>query len=149
MSDSLFSDLHSNVIDLDGYEFKKTFKNNCEHKHIEYDPSERSIECTDCGYEFDHFEAFCFMLQQYKSSALSMIRDRKEIKQIESKQLHLKAAKKAEEAWRSKSMVPTCPHCDEAIFAEDGFGGSMVNKEHAIQRREFMKKKKLSEIEKK
>lgn len=149
MSDSLFPELHSNVIEIEGYEFKKTYKNRCEHKHIEYDPSERSISCADCKYEFDHFEAFCFMLKQYNYAVTRLNRDRRECREVENHQLHLKAAKDVEKAWRSKSMVPTCPHCYEAIFPQDGFGGSMTSKEYALQRREFMKKKKLSEIEKK
>ena len=54
--------------------------------------------------------------------------------------VRLKAAVRAQEAWRSRSMVPTCPHCHEAIFPEDGFGGSAINKKTALEQRSFKAK---------
>jgi hypothetical protein len=45
------------------------------------------------------------------------------------------AAQVVESAWRSRSMVPVCPHCSEAIFATDGLGRSQVNKQMAERRR--------------
>lgn len=51
------------------------------------------------------------------------------------KTVELRAAQKVEKAWRSRTMVPTCPHCAEAIFPEDGLGSGMANRELALRRR--------------
>lgn len=70
----------------------------------------------------------------------SIDRRLKEVQRLEASTVVLKAAKKVEKAWRSRSSVPTCPHCHEAIFPEDGFGGTQVNKKMAIERRKFKDK---------
>ena len=57
---------------------------------------------------------------------------------MEEATLHLKAAQEAEAAWRSRKMVPTCPHCREAIFAADGFGKFQMRREIAERRRNVL-----------
>ena len=42
------------------------------------------------------------------------------------------AARKMEEAWRHKNMVPSCPHCHNGLFPEDfKTGMSMLGKDYA------------------
>lgn len=135
----------TNVIEIDDKRFKSVRRNYCAHRSIEYDESDKTIKCADCDYSFDHFEAFVFILNLYRVKSRFIHQEYKRLQQVEKKQLYLKAAQEAERAWRRRDMVPTCPHCKEAIFAGDGFGSGLVNKEFALRRREVLKRNKHSE----
>lgn len=130
----------SNVVEIG--EFRVTLeqrdkysKKKCQHLHITLDPNGEFVKCNDCHETISAWYALQTLVEWWDAAAKKLVAQRAAQKQIEAKTLHLKAAQRVEEAWRSRSMVPTCPHCGEAIFAEDRFGGSMVNREIALRRR--------------
>ena len=131
----------SNVIEIGSIKLsKKIFDNTCDHVHIEYDSSLRTVRCSDCKIYIDPFEAFLMLAKNFDVGYKKMQSMKAEIEQAKEKELFLLAAKKIEQAWRSQKMVPACPHCHEAIFANDNFGNTMINKKHAIEKRKFTKK---------
>ena len=133
-----------NVIEIGDSRFTSVRKNSCTHKYLEYDESDKTVRCSDCDYLFDNFEAFVFILRLYHVKSRFMHQEYKRMRQIEEGVVHLKAAQEAEKAWRKRNMVPSCPHCHEAIFSTDGFGRNLVNKEFALRRRDILKRNKHS-----
>lgn len=126
-----------NVIRFGEIKFKKKRENSCKHQGgMEYDPTTEQIECSDCGLILNNFKAFMLVVERFGGYQAERKRDIEKLTKLKEETLVLKAAKEAESAWRSRSMVPTCPHCHEAVFPEDGFGGSSTNREMEIKRRE-------------
>ncbi len=127
------------VIDIGEARFTRKENKPCAHRHLLCDPREKTLECEDCGRTVDPFQALWGIVREIDQEWEKIRRARKEDEEMRRKGLTLKAAKAVETAWRRRSMVPTCPHCHEAIFPEDGFGRRMANKKMARERRVFRK----------
>lgn len=115
---------------------------NCNHRNLQYDISSRIIYCKDCEREIDHFDAFFMIVKMFAYAEHSLDCRREELDELEKRHQVglLKATRKVDEAWRSRSMVPICPHCHKAIFPTDGFGGNLTNKDLELERRRFKPK---------
>jgi hypothetical protein len=111
----------------------------CGHHHLIYDIQNKEIICKDCNQILHPFDAFLQLLDARKRTEEDLERRRKELEELESRAGKglLKATRYVDHAWRSKNMVPCCPHCSAPIFPDDGFGRSMTNKEMALQARRF------------
>jgi hypothetical protein len=128
------------IISIDKFKFERRYRERkCIHERRTYDPYERTIECDDCGKFIDPFQAFLDIVSKIDRIYARLNAIRREVDEAKEKEIILLAAKKVEKAWRSRNMVPTCPHCHQAIFPSDGFGGSFTSKEMEIQRRKFKK----------
>jgi hypothetical protein len=127
------------VIDLGEYRVERKphrpFDGSCQHKHMTVDQNGGIITCDDCGKQIDPFIALNLMLDSYAKYWAKLQSQQTRLAEQEHRQVHLKAAQRVEDAWRRRNTVPTCPHCSEPIFPEDGFGSSAVNREIAIRRR--------------
>lgn len=95
----------------------------CRHKKLVYDDKERRIWCSDCEAEVEPFDAFVGLCEVFSSGVNQLNRRRREVEEAEKFQLRSRAAKVMDEAWRSKTLAPLCPHCHEAILPEDVAGG--------------------------
>ena len=121
--------------------FTKVFRVECNHDHLEYNFRSRMVSCRDCGAHVDGFTAFSVLLEYWERIENSLklrMQEMDELEQKSEKRL-LKATLEVDSAWRSKTMVPTCPHCNASIFPEDGLGKSLTNKEIEIEKRRFKK----------
>lgn len=108
----------------------------CRHRRMSYDPKERRIWCRDCEKDVDAFDAFMKLTEQYHS-AYSHLKD-EQTKLAEAQQFQCRsiAAKAIDKAWRSRKMVPACPHCSNGLFPEDFRSGvGMVGRDFALARR--------------
>jgi len=130
----------SNVIDIEDLRFTRDKRivrprEECEHKHMTMDDQGQFVRCDDCRVQLSPFWVLSRMLDQYER-ALSKIAGREQ-RQAESelRGVQLRAAQVVERAWRSHTMVPTCPHCGEGIRATDGFGHSAINRSIDERRR--------------
>ncbi len=114
----------------------------CRHKYLAYDNNNEEVTCRDCNKVIPPFEAFMKIVFAYREAHEGLVRREKELEELEMRHEKglLKATQRVDHAWRSKSMVPICPHCKEAIFPEDGFGSSMFNKKMALEARRFKDK---------
>jgi hypothetical protein len=127
----------SNVIDIDELRFTrdKRIVRPREHHHMTLDDQGQFVRCDDCGVQLSPFWVLNRMLDGY-DRALSKINAREQrMVDAEHRGVHLRAAQVVEKAWRSHTMVPTCPHCGEGIRATDGFGNSAINKSIDERRR--------------
>ncbi|MGH8431457.1 MAG: hypothetical protein ACREUF_13750 [Solimonas sp.] len=132
----------SNVVQIDEMRLTKLHRHrfpkagDCKHMHLTMDDEGDIVKCDDCGIQVSPFWALKLLSEQYER-AMAKIQSRERSQAAaEQKTLHLKAAQRVEAAWRSRTMVPTCPHCGEGISATDGLGGGMVNKQIDERRRE-------------
>lgn len=106
----------------------------CPHISLVYDPKERRIWCKDCETDVEAFDAFR-MVAERSHAHLAKLREREvRVKEAESFQVRARAAKIMDEAWRSRTMVPNCPHCRKGIFPEDVVCGvSMTGRDYAAR----------------
>ncbi len=129
------------VIQIGKGKFEQIRREHCSHKYLLYDVGNETVHCRDCKAIVSPFQAFLKLICQWKAAQSDLRRRLEELKELETRSEKglLKAVRRVDHAWRSKKMVPTCPHCDEAIFPEDGFGSSMVNKQMALESQKFRK----------
>lgn len=104
----------------------------CKHASLVYDQKERRIWCKDCETEVPPFDAFIEIVEQFDAGRKESERLIAEAKEAQRFTIRSRAAKVVDEAWRSKNMVPVCPHCRKGMFPEDFVQGvAMVGKDYA------------------
>jgi hypothetical protein len=108
----------------------------CKHRRMVFDQHERRIWCKDCETTLDAFDAFRLLAEQ-SHAFLASIKDReRQVSEDEKHTTRSRAAKVLDEAWRSRSMVPACPHCRSGLFPEDFTNGvSKMGRDYAAKRR--------------
>ena len=107
----------------------------CQHKHLTLDDEGEFVRCDDCQTQIGTYAALRMLVERWALLQDRVDAQQKAISEAASKTVELRAAQRVEKAWRSRSMVPCCPHCNAAIFPTDGFGGPMVSRELAARRR--------------
>lgn len=108
----------------------------CKHKHLTLNDEGEFVTCDDCKMQVGTYAALRMLVERWDLLQERLNRQQAAIAEAAGKTIGLRAAQRVEQAWRSRTMVPTCPHCSAAIFPEDGFGSSAVNKAFAIARRD-------------
>lgn len=105
----------------------------CPHRRILYDNKERRIWCKDCEREVESFDAFVMLVEQFDSAQKKVKRREEAVAAAETFKVRMLATKVLDEAWRSHSMVPACPHCGSGLFPEDFKGGirASLSREYA------------------
>lgn len=114
-----------------------TRRNNstCSHKSLVYDLAERRIWCKDCEHDVEAFDAFKLIVENYDAALKTVASREAAVSEAARFQVRSRAAKKIDEAWRSKTMVPACPHCNNGLFPEDLANGfTMLGRDFAIAR---------------
>lgn len=111
----------------------------CQHRHVTMKDTGEVVECDDCHKQISAYWLLKEYFSNYDQEWNKLVAFSERLKTEREHQLHLTAAIKVEKAWRSRSMVPCCPHCGVAIFPEDGLGDSMVDKQIAHTWREKRK----------
>ena len=110
------------VVDIGDYRVSRgktrRERSGCNHASVSYDPSERRIWCRDCERDVDPFDAFCLLAENYSSVVDSLDARMERVKEAEGFVLRSIAAKKVDQAWRSRNSVPACPHCHQGLFPE-------------------------------
>ncbi len=131
----------SNVIDIGEMRFTRkqrsyaAEKQACKHQKLTMDDEGDIVECEDCGKQLSAYWVLQMLTSHYHDAYRKLNGWQEKLTEAAAKDVGLLAAQKVERAWRSRTMVPTCPHCHEAIFPGDGFGGCTTNKEIALRRR--------------
>ncbi|RAS34076.1 MULTISPECIES: hypothetical protein [unclassified Pseudomonas] len=98
-------------------------RSSCRHRKMVYDEKERRVWCSDCETEVEAFDAFIYLVEHYGAAVSKLNRRAEELAQAEKFQLRSRAAKAMDDAWRSTTMAPLCPHCNNALMPEDVVGG--------------------------
>ena len=111
----------------------------CDHKHIELDARGDIVRCVKCGDQLSAFWALKMLSDEYNRALGKLQREREALEKAKEAETHLLAARKVEKVWRTRTMVPACPHCGAGILPEDGLGGSRINREIELRRRSTAK----------
>ncbi len=108
----------------------------CAHRRIVLDDNGEIVKCSDCGVQVSPFWALKMLTSVWSDAQRKLKASREQLQADRETILHLTAARKAEEAWRSRTMVPVCPHCSRGILTTDGFGASLMTKKLELAWRE-------------
>ena len=108
----------------------------CQHLNMVFDDNGGTVECEDCKKHLDLYWVLGKMSRAHADAWAKVESAQADVTAKMAASVELRAAQRVEQAWRSRKMVPACPHCHEPVFPTDGFGGTLVNKEMAIRRRE-------------
>jgi hypothetical protein len=107
----------------------------CPHRRLVYDNNERRVWCKDCERDVEPFDAFKSLVEQHASAVDTLRRREKVVADAEKFTMRRIAAKVMDEAWRSRDMVPACPHCSHGLFPEDFRSTpAMISKDYARAR---------------
>lgn len=107
----------------------------CDHKHLELDGRGDIVRCSKCGIQVSAFWALEMLADEYNRRLAKLERDREALAKAKEAEVHLLAARKVDKIWRSRTMVPACPHCHQGILPEDGLGNSRMSREIELRRR--------------
>lgn len=107
----------------------------CKHRAMAYDQQERRIWCKDCETDIEPFDAFLVICEHFNSAASRLERERQVIEEAKAHNIIRIAAKRIDELFRRKNMVPCCPHCSAGIFPEDVAKMASVNRKWEEVRR--------------
>lgn len=108
----------------------------CKHLHVELDDNGDIVLCTDCKKQVSAYWALRIITEQWEEQNKKLAKEKTRLWEETQKSLHLVAARRVEEAWRTRSMLPACPHCHRGISPRDNFGSSRVNAEMEQRRRQ-------------
>lgn len=108
----------------------------CAHKHLSLDDTGDVVRCADCNTQVSAYWALTMLADEYGRQWRRLQSGRQALDDAKAKEVTLLSAQRVEKAWRSRTTVPSCPHCNRGIFPQDGFGGAMVNKQMGNRRRE-------------
>ncbi len=104
----------------------------CRHTRLVWDLEERRIFCEDCERTVEAFDAFVSLVDRYHHFESA----RQRMQEAEQHTLISRAAKRMDEAFRSRKSAPACPHCGAAILPEDVVSGlRQVSREIEMKRR--------------
>lgn len=107
----------------------------CKHLHLMLDDNGDTVRCDDCKVYVSAYWALKLLAMQFQSQERALAARRAQLDAETAEKRTLIATRKVDAAWRSRTMVPACPHCHEAIFPEDGLGRHTVSREVALARR--------------
>jgi len=111
-------------------------KDRCEHLTVTLDDNGGIITCDTCNKQLDPYVALSLICERWERHARDHQSARERIAADAKAVVHLRAAKKVEQAWR-RGMAPLCPHCDEPILPEDNMGCTSVDRERVREQRRF------------
>lgn len=110
----------------------------CQHHRLEMDEVGQTVMCLDCKVQVSAYWALEKLRGFWQDHSKKYKRELAAAQEERGAVLHLTAAKKVEAVWRSKTMVPSCPHCSRGIFPHDNLGGATVQRkfEEGLRERE-------------
>ena len=110
-------------------------KKECRHLNTTMMDEGQYIRCDDCNAPLSAYWVLSRLLQDIRNTRKEIRSEQQRLALAPERALRLKAAQTIEGAWRSRTMVPACPHCTRGIFAADMLNPSYVSKEIEMQRR--------------
>lgn len=90
----------------------------CKHKVLHYDKEERRIWCADCERDIDAFDAVVSLSENIDAAWKKLNLRAEKVADAEKHALFSRAAKEVDKVWRSRNMVPACPHCRDGLLPE-------------------------------
>lgn len=117
-------------------------KEDCRHRNLTWDKHGDFITCDDCKMQLSSSWVLGMFMEVYERARNALTQQEALLLEERARELHRLASKKVDEVWRTKTMVPCCPHCDRGILPEDGLGASKMGRRYEIGRRKNDQNKK-------
>lgn len=116
----------------------KRQREGCQHNRLTMDDQGEIVTCKDCKAQVSAYWALGLISSHWRDREKQVKRELTAVQEERGAVLHLTAAKKVEAAWRSKTTLPSCPHCCRGISAHDNLGGATVARkfEEGLRERE-------------
>jgi len=128
-----------NIIEIGDFAIAKRYYRlkggKCEHNRVCLDCETHRVECQDCDEFLDPFWTLVKLTEHWGSIDNNYKHREEKIIKDEKATLHLRAAKRVQELLYDRRHIPTCPHCKEAMFAEDFLNMKWTGKELAKAKR--------------
>jgi len=106
---------------------------------LSVDRENREITCRHCGTVIDPFDAHLLLMKSQDDRQREIDDLYHQAQELREYKPWRRAIKDIEQHAGNGKMVPTCPHCQEAVFLEELTYGSWVSKELVLQQRKFQK----------
>jgi hypothetical protein len=118
-------------------DYKRT-REGCQHRNLEIDTVGETVICCDCKVQVSAYWALNMLRDFWENHAKAFNRKLAAVNEERDTVLHLVAAKRVEQVWRSRRDVPSCPHCQRGIYPEDNLGSARVSRkfEEGLRERE-------------
>jgi hypothetical protein len=128
------------VVDLAGVRLRrgrtKPGVRECPHMNLTYSDTERRVWCDDCSRTIDNFDALMVVTRHFEQMMAAARRHETRAREAMEASLVSRAAKKVDEAWRGRGLVPACPHCHRGLLPEDfADGAALISREMETARR--------------
>ncbi len=142
----------NNVVDIGEWSLRRKKENSiqqegeCNHYRLDFADKGDVILCRDCGVQVSAYWALTSIAERFNQQLEAFKREKAQFEQMRQDSLHLVAAKQVEKAWRSRTMVPACPHCHRGILSSDGLGRTQISKAMEERRRLVVQAQKTAEI---
>lgn len=95
----------------------------CPHNTINYDDSERRIQCEDCETEIDPFDAFIGLVKHHDAAQKAVERLQAEATEAIKANINRIACRRLQKEWApNKGTLPACPSCFTGLVPEDFTG---------------------------
>lgn len=126
-------------------EKRRAFRDDrCRHTNTTWDGNGDIITCDDCKMQISPVWMLHMLVEHYNEAMRKLASRERSVAEDKAHNLHLIAARKVEAVWRSRTMVPCCPHCGHGILPEDQLGARQMGKKFEIARRTNEADKKLA-----
>lgn len=106
----------------------------CKHLNLKLDDNGHTVFCEDCNSQLSAYFVLELLLDTYEREIKRTEVRNKKLHDDMQTVLHLRASKHLESIWRSRKLVPTCPHCGEGITMNEALEAGKMNAEiHAAR----------------
>lgn len=128
------------VVDLGEYRFTRDRSiiersGECRHRRQTMVDRGQYVQCDDCGAMLSPYWVLKEILEQIGRARASLDRRRQALDEQEARTIRLRAAQTMEKEWRSRRMVPACPHCHRGLLPDDMINPATISKDLERQRR--------------
>ncbi len=106
-------------IDVLKIEYGKKKLCQCTDWHLEIDYQNKLVYCVDCGAIIDPFEALRKLADNWERINEQVDKILAQRKEIVNYKPWLLVFRDLESQYRSKQMIPNCPHCHTPFFFEE------------------------------
>lgn len=113
---------------------KRLTETQCRHKHLQLEDGD-VVRCADCNVQVSAYWALESIAFDWGMMQAKLEHEKTLLAEAKKKEVHLLAARAIEKVWRSKDMLPCCPHCGVGIAPEDGLGMAQINRAIELRRR--------------
>jgi hypothetical protein len=111
-------------------------KNNCKEHHYIVDSVNKEVYCEDCEAIIQPWDAIYDLARRHDEFHRELLRLHEQRTQLLNWKPHLVVLRHLEKIYRSRDMIPVCPHCGIGIDIHE-WKRQSVNREYDQHMRRF------------